>query len=92
MVGRGRTPTNRGTNGRGPSPLVRVNGRGPSPFNRGRAEDSQVLTTITDEGTGTTYSLYGTTPLLLDYPIPPPAVFESCVPMNTHSLYLSRPL
>lgn len=38
--------------------------------------DSQVLTTWTDEATGTTYSLYGTTPLLLDYPVPPPAVFD----------------
>lgn len=38
--------------------------------------DSQVLTTWTDDATGTTYSLYGTTPLLLDYPVPPPAVFD----------------
>lgn len=38
--------------------------------------DSQVLTTWTDEATETTYSLYGTTPLLADYPVPPPAVMD----------------
>lgn len=38
--------------------------------------DSHVLTTWTDEATGITHTLYGTTPLLLDYPVPPPAVFD----------------
>lgn len=38
--------------------------------------DGRVLTTFTDEVTGTTYSLYGTTPLLTDYPVPAPAVLD----------------
>lgn len=38
--------------------------------------NGDVLTTWTDEGTGTTYPMYPTPPLLLDYPVPPPAVFD----------------
>jgi len=38
--------------------------------------DGDVLTTWTDTTTGTTYDLYGSTPLLADYPVPPPAVFD----------------
>lgn len=38
--------------------------------------DDQVLTTWTDDATQVTFSLYGTTPLLLEYPVPPPAVFD----------------
>lgn len=38
--------------------------------------DGDVLTTWTDVVTGTTYDLYGSTPLLTEYPVPPPAVFD----------------
>ncbi len=38
--------------------------------------DGDVLTTWTDVTTGITYNLYGSTPLLAEYPVPPPAVFD----------------
>lgn len=38
--------------------------------------DDHVLTTWTDQATDVTYSLYGTTPLLRDYPVPPASVLD----------------
>jgi hypothetical protein len=38
--------------------------------------DADVITTWTDEATGTVYSMYGTTPLLAHYPVPPVAVLD----------------
>lgn len=38
--------------------------------------DDDVLTTWTDEANGRIYALYGSTPLLADYPVPPPAVLD----------------
>jgi hypothetical protein len=38
--------------------------------------NGQALTTWTDEATGTVHDLYATTPLLAEYPVPPPAVFD----------------
>jgi hypothetical protein len=38
--------------------------------------DATAVTTWTDEATGTVYSMYGTTPLLASYPVPPAAVLD----------------
>jgi hypothetical protein len=38
--------------------------------------DASAITTWTDEATGTVYSMYGTTPLLGSYPVPPAAVLD----------------
>jgi hypothetical protein len=38
--------------------------------------DATAITTWTDEATGTVYSMYGTTPMLGDYPVPPAAVLD----------------
>lgn len=38
--------------------------------------DGTAVTTWTDEATGTVYSMYGTTPMLANYPVPPAAVLD----------------